>query len=242
MLIRAWQRRRPRSAVDLAKIVVPLDGSEFAEAALPAAAELAAKLGAELVLTQAVRPPDEVRTTENGRPIAYIDQDLGDLEAEARRYLTVVEKELLAQQPELRISLDVRAAAPVEGIVSASDDRAQAPVVMSTHGRSGLSRIFLGSVAGAVLREGNMPLLLVRPSALTPAPSGLTFEEEAGGPPITLELEPGEAALVRTSLELLEQSLTRHEHLTPRIQRLLGRLPARSSAARAAEKQPAAMA
>ena len=65
----------------------------------------------------------------------------------------------------MRVTCDVRIGDPVEGIVIAEADRAIDLVVMATHGRTGLGRALMGSVAGAVLRTGHTPVLLVPPAA-----------------------------------------------------------------------------
>jgi hypothetical protein len=106
-------------------------------------------------------------------------------------------------------------------------------VVMATHGRTGLSRLFLGSVASAVLRAGEVPLLLIRPRQLPPASGLLTLPADEAtaetGPTIKLALSAAEIALIRYALGSLNQSVTRHEHLRPRIHRLLARLLEASS-------------
>jgi nucleotide-binding universal stress UspA family protein len=60
--------------------------------------------------------------------------------------------------------MDVRLGEPAEGIVMAEMDRRIDLVVMSTHGRTGLGRAIMGSVAGEVLRTGRAPVVLVGPS------------------------------------------------------------------------------
>jgi nucleotide-binding universal stress UspA family protein len=66
---------------------------------------------------------------------------------------------------ELRVALDVRLGDPVPGIAMAEIACRADLVVMATHGRTGLRRAVLGSVAGAVLASGSVPVLLVSPAA-----------------------------------------------------------------------------
>jgi nucleotide-binding universal stress UspA family protein len=127
----------PRSA----RIMAPLDGSAFAEAALPVALEVLGAAG-ELVLLRVVAQ----------------DQPL-----EASNYLQQVANQLRQSNLDLHVTCDVRTGDAAHAIAAAQIDRGVDLVVIATHGRSGLGRALLGSVAGAVLRTGNVPVLLVRP-------------------------------------------------------------------------------
>jgi len=146
-----------------ARIIVPLDGSAFAEAVLPAALEILGAAG-ELVLSSVATPPDHVERDERGRVRAYLDQQEEAIKREAVDYLRSVEAHLKLARPDLRITIDVRLGDPAAGIAIAEIDRAADLVVMATHGRTGLRRAVQGSVAGAVLATGSVPVLLVRPS------------------------------------------------------------------------------
>ena len=79
--------------------------------------------------------------------------------------LRQVEAQLKQQRPDLRVTLDVRIGDPAPGIVMAEIERDADLVVMATHGRTGIRRAVLGSVAGAVLITGSVPVLLVSPAA-----------------------------------------------------------------------------
>lgn len=224
LTVRAWQDQPPISQPFQARrLVVPLDGSPFAEAALPVARDLAAALGAELLLLQAVMVPVDLGEPGYGRSVAALEHDLGDRAAAAREYLATVRARLAAEQPSCQVGIEVRYGAPVEAIASAAG---AGLVVMATHGRTGLARMFLGSVAAAVLREGVTPLLLVRPARLPLAQPLPTAPAEAkAGPDVTLTLTATEIELVRMALETLSQTVTRHEHLHGRIHRLMAKLP-----------------
>ena len=231
LLTRAWHAEQPTSpAAGYERLIAPLDGSPFGEAALPVAAELAATLGVELVLLTAVFPPRTLSDPDSARLITTVDQDLEDLEIETRRYLAGIEHRLKDQYPSLRTMIDVRVGAKIDAIVTAGEQYSATMVVMATHGRTGLRRLFLGSVASAVLRAGETPLLLVRPTALPPVPSVLIppAEEEHvydAAAVTELALSAVEVELLRDALGTLSRLDTRREHVHPRIDRLLARLP-----------------
>jgi nucleotide-binding universal stress UspA family protein len=166
LLVRAWQEELPMALIaEHPRLLVPLDGSAFAEEALPVAQELADALGGELLLMRAGVPLEHARPTESGGIVAP-DQQLAALEAEARGYLRGVSDRLEKRQATTQPQIDARVGTPAEAIAEASREHAVALIVMATHGRTGLARLLLGSVADDVLRHGSVPLLLVRPAAV----------------------------------------------------------------------------
>lgn len=132
------------------RILVPVDGSVFAEEALPLAAGLVDLLDGELLLLRAISPDDRLAG--------------GEEQAQARIYLNALAARFASTGR--RISCEIRGGVPAAAIAAAGRDDKAALVVMATHGRGGLGRLALGSVADAVLHRGDAPLLLVRPSAL----------------------------------------------------------------------------
>jgi nucleotide-binding universal stress UspA family protein len=143
--------------------MVPLDGSAFAEAVLPAALEIIGDAG-ELVLTSVAEPPDHVERDERGRVLAYLDQQEEAITRDTVDYLRRIQAALKQQRPELQVALDVRIGDPAAGITVAEVARGADLVVMATHGRTGLRRALLGSVAGNVVSTGSVPVLLVSPA------------------------------------------------------------------------------
>jgi nucleotide-binding universal stress UspA family protein len=144
------------------RVMVPLDGSMFAEAALELAFDFLGP-GGELMLVTVVQPPDHVLRDDHGRALAYLDQQAEAHTREGRCYLEDVARRFRQKYPDTRVSVDVRMEEPSTGIIAAAAERAIDLVVMATHGRTGLRRDIVGSVAGDVLRKGSAPLLLVRP-------------------------------------------------------------------------------
>ena len=119
-------------------IYVPLDGSERAETALGAAAPLAARVGAELVLLSARWPNADIETARS-----YLDVRAAFLEQSARTWL-VLDRD------------------PAEAIALAAGEP-DAVVCMATRGRGALRNAVLGSVAEEVVRTSPTPLVLVGP-------------------------------------------------------------------------------
>ncbi|MCC6312905.1 MAG: universal stress protein [Thermomicrobiales bacterium] len=142
------------------RIVIPLDGSETAEGALPEATELARTLHVPLCLLRVVDLGKLESYGAFGLGLEYSALDLAiqDERATARDYLEKAQQRLTADG--LHVITEIREGLATNEIVSAAepDDL----LVMASHGRSGLSRWFLGSVAESVMRKANVPVMLVR--------------------------------------------------------------------------------
>ncbi|HEX2440805.1 MAG TPA: universal stress protein [Methylomirabilota bacterium] len=140
--------------MNLETILVPLDGSPMAEAALTPAADLARLTGARLVLLRA----GQSATLAMSDPV---DAQI-DVMQEAQEYLEAV-RARVAQAGDLSVETSAWYGPAVESIVDAARYRAADLIVMSSHGRSGVSRLVMGSVAESVLRSTVVPILLIRP-------------------------------------------------------------------------------
>jgi nucleotide-binding universal stress UspA family protein len=141
------------------KILVPLDGSTCAAEILPHVAELARCMQSELILLR-VYMPDFTLVDSYGHAPEFYEELRHLARAEAIKYLEAVEADLV------RLGLTVRVVV-VEGQVVASilavaRREAADLIAMSSHGRTGLARVFYGSVAAGVLHQVDRPLLLVR--------------------------------------------------------------------------------
>lgn len=142
-------------------VLVPLDGAAFAEAALPLAAHVARRHGATLRLVVVHDPPLPGSDAVAALAVA--------LQGTARDYLHAVASRL-DPAGTLVHEVDVLQG-PVGATLAAASSQADL-VVMATHGRGGLSRAWLGSVADYVLRHAAAPVLLVRPTEV-PATFGV---------------------------------------------------------------------
>jgi universal stress protein A len=140
------------------KIVVPVDFSAPSEAAAHYAAALADRLGASLHLIHALEPSALARSPlESYETLSA--ESLDDVYWAARTRLSALSVRLaLAGQ----ISKEVRPGFPSEVITAAATDLGADLVVMSTHGRTGLSYLLMGSVAERVIRSTACPVLVVR--------------------------------------------------------------------------------
>jgi nucleotide-binding universal stress UspA family protein len=141
------------------RILVPLDGSPLAEQALGCAITLARALPAEIVLLRAVSiPPDtEVVLNSVGLEVATLREQV---EEEASSYLREVASEL--EDAHLVVQQVVRHGPPSETIVDYAAEPDIRQIVMTTHGRTGISRWTHGSVAERVLQAASVPVLMVR--------------------------------------------------------------------------------
>jgi nucleotide-binding universal stress UspA family protein len=157
-------------------ILVALDGSANAEVVLPYAEALASKFDSRVTLLRATTPAVDLippgaigmvagDLTAYGRvppQIAYDEAEaVMDAESkEAAAYLTGLADRLTQQG--IRAQVDITNARASEAILRRADELGADLVAMTTHGRSGLARALLGSVADEVVRRSNVPVLLVR--------------------------------------------------------------------------------
>jgi nucleotide-binding universal stress UspA family protein len=145
-----------------ARLLVPQDGSAYDAPALDTALDLVGP-GGEIVLVSVVEPPEHVQVDESGRRVlAYLDQQEEARTREARDYLVSIANNLAGGN--VPIKMDVRVGDPTSGIAMAAADVHADLIVMATHGRTGVRRAVLGSVAGTVLRTVNTPVVLVHPN------------------------------------------------------------------------------
>jgi nucleotide-binding universal stress UspA family protein len=143
------------------KIVVPLDGSKWSESAIPKATELARAHNAELILLHVYQSPTRGYTDQ----LALAgQQQMADQTYEQIRDQLVSLRNRLRQEG-LRVREQIiRGHNPAQAICEfAESEEGISMVVMSTHGRTGISRWLLGSVAQTVMKELRCPVTLVHP-------------------------------------------------------------------------------
>ncbi len=124
------------------KFIAAVDGSEAAEEAVVVAARLAAQVGAPILLVQQAPSKHQLATAEAN--------------------LAEAAKRVVADDVEGRVVVADR---PADGILEAVADEERPLVCMSTHARSAVGQLLLGSVAVEVVRRSPVPVLLVGPEA-----------------------------------------------------------------------------
>lgn len=148
----------------LGTILVPLDGSPLAEAALPKALELAEVSGARVLLLRAAETHTLLPRDPTEAQVKVV--------SEAESYLARVRKRL-TRHGRVTVETAVWYGPAARAIVEAARIRKVDQIVMTTHGRSGVRRLLLGSVAESVRRGTATPLLLLRTEgAAVQTPSG----------------------------------------------------------------------
>ena len=141
-------------------ILIPLDGSARAEAIIPHAEHLAEMDGGTLVFLQVVEPAPVIAGPYDARPLTPDPEDLASQLSQIEQYLAG----WVAHFEAKGISARYRVAhgPVVEMIIETAGREASDLVAMASHGRSGLTRVFYGSVAAGVLQQIDRPLLLIR--------------------------------------------------------------------------------
>jgi nucleotide-binding universal stress UspA family protein len=148
------------------RIIVPLDGSERAEAALAHAVHLSRADHAPILLVRVVGYPYlEQGNWSWALQREAIDQVVNEETAEAESYLQDVSDRLAAE--DLSVAYELRRGAVDRSILD--DGEPGDVIVMASHGRGGLARWFLGSVAEDVIRSATVPVLLIRTASVPAA-------------------------------------------------------------------------
>jgi nucleotide-binding universal stress UspA family protein len=138
-------------------IVVPLDGSENAEQALPYARALARRSGGSLLLVSVVDIPVEFGAWSMAGAGMY-GAEVEKWQLESETYL----KRIAGEQDGIATQTVVRLGSAAAEIIEAVKGVENAVIVTTSHGRTGASRIFVGSVASKLVRDSECPILVVR--------------------------------------------------------------------------------
>ena len=160
-------RRHWDADYSINRIIVPLDGSEFAETALPHAVSLSQNMDMGITLVHVLSSDNLMYTNRYGARES-LRRAMEDIRENAQGYLSGVVSRLSDEG--LDVSAEIvhgRPASTISEIARATDHDM---IALTTHGRSGISRLLLGSVAEAILRESGDPVLIVR--SLEAATSG----------------------------------------------------------------------
>jgi nucleotide-binding universal stress UspA family protein len=137
-------------------ILVPLDGSETSERALDVAADFAARLDADIVACHVI---DLGRAAAmSGGQAQLVAGCLEALRDEGRSILKEAEQRVAGRA---RITTRIVDGTPVEAIEKLAEEISAGYIVLGSHGRSGLTRLVLGSVAEGVVRSARIPVMVV---------------------------------------------------------------------------------
>jgi nucleotide-binding universal stress UspA family protein len=148
------------------RIVVALDGSELAERILPIVSAMAARTGAKLTLVRAYVPDEEEAGTTAAGFLVGLRRSGGQAlqvrasRHEIARYMADMVERLRAEG--LEADFELLVGDPGEAIVDEAEGLGAELIAMTTHGRTGLRRLALGSVAGYVVGHASCPVLLTR--------------------------------------------------------------------------------
>lgn len=159
LLIRPRELER-RKQITLEKVLLPLDGSQFAEQIVPYALELA-KDGGEILLLRVIEPVHVPGAPVYKRGTDYSLELKSGLEREAARYLRDVEATIA--KAGFHASSTLLVGKPAETILEFAEERFVDLIAMSTHGYSGITKWAFGSVASKLIDASSLPLLVVRP-------------------------------------------------------------------------------
>jgi nucleotide-binding universal stress UspA family protein len=177
MIVRGGSRSGSAPAVQLTRIVVPLDGSELAEQAVPVAAAVAADLGVPVHLLR-VLDIDALRATVQAgihTAAAYM-RSREEIQHYAEEYLAEQAQQL--RNRDLTATGEVLTGSPAVTLLDVIQPVDL--VVMTTHGRGGVRRWLLGSVADKLVRAAAAPVLLVPASGPEPAAPVVESRASAG--------------------------------------------------------------
>lgn len=141
------------------KILVPLDGSPLAETVLPHAQAIAKKEGAEIILLRIpTMPAQEFMDRQPAIAAKIKDEEL----AAAENYVNAKMRALKKNNIKVRT---VTQAGPVPDTILEVAEKTHADMIaMSTHGRTGVQRWLIGSVADKVVHHAHIPVMLIHPN------------------------------------------------------------------------------
>lgn len=145
-------------------ILVPLDGSKRAEAILPHVEELARGFDARVIFLHVVEPPPIITDSDIiDSEVSYLNgfqEQMKEMTKQAVLYLESVQGKLKEKGIESKVK--VNHGPVVEGIINTAKSQDADLIAITSHGRSGLSRVFYGSVAAGILHRADRPLLVIR--------------------------------------------------------------------------------
>jgi nucleotide-binding universal stress UspA family protein len=156
--------------VHLRHFLIALDGTPLAEQILEPAVKLGKVMNAEYTLLRVIHPISPMEAPLEMGTIGHVAETMigqieiiqAELAAEAHEYLEKIALRLRAEGLNVRTQVALNEE-PASGILQKSKSGPADVLALETHGRRGLQRLFLGSVAGKVIRGAKLPILIHRP-------------------------------------------------------------------------------
>jgi nucleotide-binding universal stress UspA family protein len=161
LLVRATEEAKGEGEAVFKTVIVPLDGSELAESVLPMVADIARKLNLEVLLFRAYHIPSYAYAGDEGYAVNY-EELVSGVRDEAKEYL----KKKVAEVKKLgveAVSFSTKEGFAGDEIIDIGRNTPGSLMAMCSHGRSGMRRWVLGSVAETVVRHAAGPVLITRP-------------------------------------------------------------------------------
>ena len=143
------------------RVLVPLDGSPEAELIFPLAQRLMDTENGDLILIRVLLPYTPMVAPD--MPVPVVAEATQEVEGEATEYLRRIAAAV--SEKGLRVQVFTPSGDPARRIIDIAREMEVGLIAMTTHGRSGLSRVVFGSVAESVVREAPVPVLLMRASS-----------------------------------------------------------------------------
>jgi len=141
-------------------ILVPTDFSEFSDRAVRQAADIAEQNNAKIYLLHVVDKLEQC-AIDYCIPLETMMKVQSDSEKEATRKMQEEANRIL-QSKKIDVAFDVKSGVPFEEILKGQQERKADLIVIASHGRTGILKSLIGSVAERVMREAKCPVLLVR--------------------------------------------------------------------------------
>ncbi len=160
IIVRA--RESPEELVKVglfSRIIMPLDGSERGEAALPYVVELTKQLASEIILLRVVEPGKHVHTIGGLEYIPFKDQDIDSMKTRALKYLGEVSSKLAGTKATTRC--EVRIGDGAREIIKVATETGCGLIAMASHGYSGIEAWVHGSVTSKILHASKQSVWLV---------------------------------------------------------------------------------
>src|SRR5262249_7183536 len=146
------------------RIVVPLDGSELAEEVIEPVTKLGRATGAEYILVLVLEAVDDAQSLERMKIVKEAEATFPEAtQAKAEVYLEKVAERMRTQPLKVQTKV-IRHGSAAGAVLDYALSLGNPVIALATHGRSGIKRMLLGSVADKIVRGATMPVLVYHPA------------------------------------------------------------------------------